>query len=142
MSPSASSRTLALHHIALGARDVEALASFYSSAFSLPELRRHLNPQGELRSIWLSLEGAVLMVEQTDVRRPYVEELQAGAFLLAFPTTSHERRNVEARLLSLGAPPEKTTEFTSYFRDPEGNRVAVSCYDFTGRGEREDPGAR
>ncbi len=119
-----------LHHVALGAREVQALASFYSAAFGLSELRRHMNSDGGLRSIWLDLGGSVLMIEHTDVPRPHVEELQAGAFLLAFRVFPNEREAAEARLLALGAPPEKTTQFTTYFRDPEGNRVAVSCYSF------------
>ncbi len=125
-----------LHHIALGARDVQALAGFYSAAFDLPELRRHLQPDGGLRSVWLDLGGSVLMIEQTDVPRPHVEELQAGAFLLAFRVSPTEREAAEARLLSLGAPPEKNTQFTTYFRDPEGNRVALSCYSFDDMNQR------
>lgn len=130
MTSSTGSGLLVLHHLALGAQDVEVVASFYKHAFHLSELRRHQEESGKLRSIWLDMGGAVLMVEQTPLVRPRVEGLQTGVFLLAFSVPAAERQAVEARLTSLGAPPETRTEFTTYFRDPEGNRVAVSCYSF------------
>lgn len=120
--------SLELHHIALGAARVEPMAEFYRLAFGLAEVARHHTETGSLRSIWLRLGSGVLMIEQTDVLRPKVQELASGAFLLAFSIRPEQRQQVEARLLQLGAPPEKHTEYTSYFRDPEGNRVAVSCY--------------
>ena len=48
----------ALHHLALGARDVERVASFYLDLFGLPELARHHDAAGELRSVWLGLGGS------------------------------------------------------------------------------------
>lgn len=120
--------SLQLHHIALGALQVEQLAEFYRRAFRLPEVARHLTSGGSLRSIWLRLGSAVLMIEHTEHRRALVEGLATGPFLLAFSIRPEEREELEARLRELGAPPQSRTEFTSYFRDPEGNRVALSCY--------------
>lgn len=118
-----------LHHIALGAHDVERMAAFYSAAFDLTELRRHLDGQGELRSIWLDLGGgAILMVERTHEEPRRVEGVGAGPFLLAFAVRPEERGPLEERLAGLGAPVEARTEFTSYARDPEGNRVALSHF--------------
>jgi catechol 2,3-dioxygenase-like lactoylglutathione lyase family enzyme len=90
-----------LHHVALGARDVDGVAAFYRRAFDAP---------------------AVL-----------VAGIGAGPFLLAFPVDTSERVAREARLLELGAAIESRTEHTSYARDPEGNRVALSAYPL-GRG--------
>jgi len=117
----------ALHHLAVGARDVSRIAAFYADMFALPEIARHLDDEGVLRSIWLDLGGSILMVERTtDPARTC--ELGAGPFLLAFTVEVAERAPFEARLEALAFPIESRTAFTSYFRDPEGNRVAISHY--------------
>jgi glyoxylase I family protein len=117
-----------LHHLALGARDVDALAKFYERWFGLREVARHRTGEGALRSVWLDLGGAVLMIEHTadDPRR--VEGVGAGPFLLAFRIAEEGRAAFEARLAADGITIEARTAHTSYFRDPEGNRVALSCY--------------
>lgn len=117
-----------LHHIALGATDVARVAAFYKDLFSLPEIERFDHEDGRLRSIWLDMDGVVLMVEQTAEGRRKVEGIGAGPFLLAFEVASSEydafRRALADRLIDI----EDQTDFTTYFRDPEGNRVAISRY--------------
>ena len=117
-----------LHHIALGARKVDLLADFYQKAFDLPELTRHFYDDQRLRSVWLDLGGPILMIEDTDAQRPHRDGVDAGPFLLAFTITEEQRPHLEARLLHLGAPIESRTAYTSYARDPEGNRIAISFY--------------
>ncbi len=123
-----------LHHLALGARDVAALAAFYRDWFALPEVARHHDApaadatggSGALRSIWLDLGGAILMIERTTEPARRVEGVGAGPFLLAFAIAPDERAAFEARLAAGGVAVEARTGHTSYFRDPEGNRCAVS----------------
>ncbi len=132
----------ALHHLALGANNVETLAQFYSRAFELSECARHLYDDGSLRSIWLGLKsGGVLMIEHvlggsTDPEmtggsvsnlRP-LKKVEPGFFLLCFSVEKEMRAERETLLLELGAERYDSTGFTSYFFDPEGNRVAISCY--------------
>lgn len=118
-----------LHHVALGARDVSVVAAFYRDVVGLPELTRHFSDDGSLRSVWLALGGgAVLMVERTSDEPRAVTGVGAGPFLLAFRIVAEERARWEERLERAGAPIESRTEKTSYARDPEGNRVAVSFY--------------
>lgn len=117
-----------LHHVALGARDPHALSEFYSEVFELEELSRHEDARGKLRSVWLDLGGAILMVERTRRSRPQVEGLDAGVFLLAFDVEPAQREAMISRLEEAGAAIESETEFTTYARDPEGNRVAISHY--------------
>ena len=118
-----------LHHIALGARNVEEVAAFYREIFDLVEITRHQDDDGHLRSIWLDLEGAILMVERTSYELPEpVSGVGPGPFLLAFEMSEAERSTMEARLQEAGHPIEDRTNFTSYARDPEGNGVAVSFY--------------
>ncbi len=117
-------QTSSLHHVALGARDVETVAAFYRDVFGLPEITRHRAGDGSLRSIWLDLGNAILMIERTQAPPRRVEGVGAGAFLLAFRVTRETRAALERALGAI----ESRTEHTSYARDPEGNRVAISSY--------------
>lgn len=121
-----------LHHIAVGTRDVEALARFYCRLLATSEQRRHLDERGELRSIWLDLSGTLLMIErapaQAEPRGP-VSGVGLGAFLLAFRASAGERVELEARAAELGATVESRSAYTSYLRDPDGNRIAISDYE-------------
>lgn len=117
-----------LHHIALGTREVERVAAFYREAFSLEERARFDDGEGGLRSIWLTLGDSILMIERTDEPPHAVTRIGAGPFLLAFTVAPSERAASEAALERAGAVIEFRTEYTSYARDPDGNRVAISHY--------------
>jgi catechol 2,3-dioxygenase-like lactoylglutathione lyase family enzyme len=115
-----------VHHLALGARDVKRVATFYRDLLGLPEVCRHHEPGGALRSIWLDLGGPVLMIEQTEEPARHVQGIGAGPFLLALAAAPSERSVLECSLGASGFPVDSRTEHTIYFRDPEGNRVAIS----------------
>jgi glyoxylase I family protein len=117
-----------LHHLALGARDVARVAAFYRDVLGLAETARHHHDDGTLRSIWLDLGGATLMVEATSEPARRVEGVGAGPFLLAIRVEASGRRDLEGALEAAGAAIEARTEYTSYARDPEGNRVAISAH--------------
>lgn len=129
-----------VHHVALGARDVRALSAFYEQALGLRRVREHVDESGELRSIWLSLQQTgpthgVLMIEKTLIAPPAPGapmQVMPGWFLLAFSVPSDERERYEARLLEAGATLEGRSAASSYVRDPEGNRLAISCYPLAG----------
>jgi glyoxylase I family protein len=116
---------LRLHHVALGARDVEALARFYREVFELGEVRRFSYPDGSLRSIWLEA-GEVLLMIEASTAPPSASDGSLGPFLLAFAVLPEQRAPAEQAFAEAGGTVESRTEFTSYARDPEGNRVAVS----------------
>jgi glyoxylase I family protein len=123
--------TAGLHHVALGSRDVAALAGFYRNLLGTEERRRNLDERGALRSVWLDLSGVLLMIERAEpgAERPRVEGVGLGAFLLAFRADSAGRRAFEERAARLGAEVESRSPYTSYLRDPDGNRIAVSEYE-------------
>jgi catechol-2,3-dioxygenase len=114
----------------MGARDVEQVASFYRHFFGLVERQRHLQTDGRLRSIWLDLGESVLMIEHTERMRDRCPGIDAGTFLLAFAVAKEQIDGLKSKLIAAGYPVEDNTEFTTYFRDPEGNRVAISHYPF------------
>ena len=119
--------TRRIHHLALGAHDVERVAAFYVK-LGLAEVARHTHSDGALRSVWLDAGGTLLMIEKTRAPRSWVENVGAGPFLIALSVTPEERISLERDLEALGASIESRTDHTSYARDPEGNRVAISHY--------------
>lgn len=74
------------------------------------------------------MEGTILMVERSGRENLRVDGVGTGAFLLAFRVDEGNHAEQEKRLLGLGGRVESRTEFTSYCRDPEGNRLAFSHY--------------
>ena len=117
-----------LHHLALGTRDVARLARFYIDVLELREVTRHLHSDGSLRSVWLDLGGSLLMIEPTSEPPRVVVGVGAGPFLIAVAVSADERARFEARVEASGAAIESRSEFTSYARDPDGNRIALSDY--------------
>ena len=119
-----------LHHLALGARDVEALAQFYQSLFGLPHLKTHHNAQGEIRSIWLDLAPGILMIEKSEHEFAPLPPmtLGKGPFLIAFAIQENNRDTFLSDLAKRGLKLEGQTNHTLYLRDPEYNRVAVSWH--------------
>jgi glyoxylase I family protein len=115
-----------VHHLALGTPDVLRLAQFYRDVFGLSEVARHDDESGKLRSIWLDLGGALLMIERSVASRERVEGVSGGLFLLALRVEVEERRRLEQVLAARGHPVESRTAYSSYTRDPDGNRVALS----------------
>src|SRR5262245_35932024 len=111
-----------LHHVALGAHDVETVAAFYRDVFGLVEVTRHTDASGALRAIWLDSGRGSLMGERTRDVASRVEGIGPGPFLLAFRIEPDDKPRLEGELESRGIPVESRTEFTSYARDPEGNR--------------------
>ena len=114
----------ALHHLALRTRDVQLLAQHYESVCKLPRLEVRDNG-----SVWLAAAGVVLMLEASDpdevTVRPGTKEL------LAFQLGSGESLGQAlARLEKHGVALEARTDFTLYFRDPDGRRNALSAYAF------------
>lgn len=125
-SPDDSSSTSRLHHLALGTSQVEGLARFYRELFGLTETARHLSSDGTLRSVWLDLGGSVLMIERTSSEVRHVDGVGQGLFLIAFRVSPAERARLERELVSRGHGIESRTAYSSYSRDPDGNRIAFS----------------
>lgn len=113
-----------LHHLALLTVDVDAVARFYASLLDLPELRRQEDPAG-LRSVWLDLDGAILMVERADGGAVTPGPGWDGVYFRADAGSGPEW--VE-RFRAAGAGPTHHTSFTVYGLAPDGSRFGVSSF--------------
>ncbi|HKA86411.1 MAG TPA: VOC family protein [Haliangiales bacterium] len=100
-----------IHHVALAVTDLAAAEAFYVGVLGLTVLSR-----GE-RSLWLDLDGAILMLE--------LEGRAGGPHCLALAIAPSERAAWRARL---GAALEAESRHTLYARDPFGNRIGLSHY--------------
>jgi catechol 2,3-dioxygenase-like lactoylglutathione lyase family enzyme len=122
--------------LALGTADVGRLAQFYGEQLELREVTRHHRADGALRSVWFDLGGAILMIEHGVEQPRHVDGVGAGLFLIAIAVEAAQREHFERRLERAGALIESRTEWTSYARDPDGNRVAISAYPLNLLGAR------
>jgi catechol 2,3-dioxygenase-like lactoylglutathione lyase family enzyme len=103
--------TVRVHHIALAVTDLPAAEAFYAGVLGLAVTAR------SERSIWLDLDGVILMLER--------EGTPGGPHCLALAILPGERAAWRARL---AAAIETETTYTLYLRDPDGNRIGLSCY--------------
>jgi catechol 2,3-dioxygenase-like lactoylglutathione lyase family enzyme len=108
-----------IHHVAIHARGagVEAVTAFYRDVLGLPELQRHLEPSGALRSVWLSLGTSFLAVEAGDT---------FGPAMIALRIERKDRGGVLQELGRRGVPVQKQSKWTIYVDDPAGNHVGLS----------------
>lgn len=68
------------------------------------------------------------MIEPTAESPRTVVGVGSGLFLIALSVSEAERAAFEIRLELAGSRIESRSEFTSYARDPDGNRIAISSY--------------
>lgn len=115
-----------VHHIALLTAQVDRLARFYRDLLACEELGRHHDDRG-LRSVWLPLGDAILMVERLEA--PAERERGAGGWhMLVLDIPAAERARWVKRLEAAGAGPTGSTGFTLYGQDPDGNPFGLSHY--------------
>ncbi|MHB1843963.1 MAG: VOC family protein [Deltaproteobacteria bacterium] len=118
------------HHIAIQARDLEGLERWYRETLGLSILRRWPGDDGRDRALWLDLgAGAFVALERcADAPGPTEswERSSPGLFVLALRIPKAEREAWEARLAANGVTIERRSKWSLFFRDPEGNRLALS----------------
>lgn len=125
-------RVLGFHHLAIQVHSLEETAAFYRRVLGLVERQRHHREDGSLRSIWLDVPGTgggFLALEEASgepVRGDDFRTDRAGPLLLALRIDRQQRARALEELERLGVPVVHQSRWTVYFRDPEGNRLAVS----------------
>jgi catechol 2,3-dioxygenase-like lactoylglutathione lyase family enzyme len=110
-----------LHHLAFRTRDLARLERFYVEGLGLAVVRRQ-----EARSVWLDADGALLMLELSEVDEP--SPALGTKELVAFAVAADSRALYTERLTRAGVRVEASTDFTLYVRDPDGRRIGLSSY--------------
>lgn len=110
-----------VHHIAFRTHDLPRLERFYVEV-----LRFSVKTRLGQRSVWLDAGDAIVMLEKAAPEEPQIPA-QSMEFV-AFAIRPEERTPMLDRLQAHGIPVEHKTEYTIYFRDPDGRRVGVSHF--------------
>ncbi|MFZ5797596.1 MAG: VOC family protein [Desulfobulbus sp.] len=122
------------HHLALKVRDLERCEHFYANVLGLESKERLRATNGTLRSVWFDLGGMILMLERC--ASPDTAEASPGAayperpgwHLLALTVAPDSRADWRERLRRAGVTITGESDWSIYFRDPEGNRLALCHY--------------
>jgi glyoxylase I family protein len=114
-----------IHHLALRTRRLAALTQFYRRVLGLRVLRTQ-RTAGRVRSVWLEAGRTIVMIERASPSEPRIP--RGTLELVAFAVTPREHQALLATLRRRRIPVEGQTDFTSYFRDPDGRRVAISHF--------------
>lgn len=118
-----------LHHIALAVKSFDQMIPFYTQVLGLTEIKRHFNSNGSLRSVWFDLDGVILMLEdQPEPSSHNPNQSLSGWQLVALSIKPQEREVWIQKLKENQIKIEKQSDYSIYFWDPEGNRLAFSHY--------------
>lgn len=147
--PQINTASLTIHHLAIKASRVVMLADFYERVLGLTQLKTHLYSDGSVRSIWLQAGRTILMIESIEdtdqeackntclntqaVTPPQTRDMpeQSGLHLLAFTIAKNTRDTWQTHLKTNGISISHESDYSLYFNDPDGNRLALSHYDIT-----------
>jgi glyoxylase I family protein len=109
-----------VHHLAFRTSDLARLERFYVDALGLALVRR------QERSVWLDAAGTILMLELADASE--APHPAASQELVAFAIEPDTCALYTHRLAAASVAIEASTDFTLYFRDPDGRRIGLSSY--------------
>ncbi|EKO16749.1 VOC family protein [Leptospira kirschneri] len=104
-----------IHHIAIGSPNIEALEKFYESLPGLKKIRVNKNSDDSLRSIWFTAGDTILMLE--------FDHFPKGPKALIFSAFDLISEDLETLPKWI-----QETEYTKYFKDPDGNLLGYSSY--------------
>ncbi|MDV6236045.1 VOC family protein [Leptospira ellisii] len=104
-----------IHHVAIGSKRPSVLGEFYERLPGLEKIRENKNKDGSIRSIWFRSGGSILMLESDSESK--------GPKALIFSASSLNPATSDSL-------PEfiQETEYTKYFKDPDGNLLGYSSY--------------
>jgi len=114
-----------IHHLALRVADPTRSLGFYGGVLGLPEVRR-FDEGGRVRSIWVRIGDAVLMLERAI--KGGASDGSGHVLVLAVADLAIW----EDRLAAAGVTIADRTASTVYILDPDGHRVGLSVFDFGG----------
>ncbi len=119
----------AVHHLAVVVSDLARAEAFYAGVLGLEPVRRWDDDAGRPRAVWLRLGGgAFLALERAGAADPRRADEAPGWHCVALGIAPGERETWRARLEAAGHPVQRSSEYTLYVRDPDGNLVGLSHY--------------
>jgi len=110
--------------MALRVADPTRALGFYGGVLGVPEVRR-FEEGGRIRSIWVRVGDAVLMLER-EIRGQGATEGSGHVMVFAVGDLA----TWEDRLAAAGVRIADRTASTVYVLDPDGHRVGLSVFDF------------
>ena len=120
-------RPTRIHHVALRVADPERALRFYGGVLGLEEVRR-FDVDGRVRSVWVSVGDAVLMLER-EIKCSGAGTNGSGHVLVLAVS---DLAAWPSRLAAAGVAIADRTASTLYVLDPDGHRVGLSVFDFGG----------
>jgi catechol 2,3-dioxygenase-like lactoylglutathione lyase family enzyme len=120
-------RPTRIHHLALRVADPARALAFYGGVLGLPEARR-FDEGGRVRSIWVRIGDAVLMLEREIKGRQATGANEGSAHVLVLAVA--DLAIWEDRLAAAGVTIADRTPSTLYILDPDGHCVGLSVFDF------------
>jgi len=112
-----------INHIAIFTENPLLLSEFYETVIGLKKIQVNLYADKTIRSVWLQLgESGILMLEETKQKQA------SDSHLIAFATTSKDMPVLKKRLATHNVPLVKESDYSIYFNDTDGNRLAFSHY--------------
>ncbi|MFO0678122.1 MAG: VOC family protein [Polyangiaceae bacterium] len=119
-----------LHHLALRSESPRRLAEFYENVVGLrpapADLPRRPDDRDRDLRVWLACGATIVMIERRTPEEPVPDPRSRE--LVAFAMAADAREVSRARLLAAGVVLEEESDFSLYFRDPEGRRLALSHF--------------
>jgi glyoxylase I family protein len=117
-----------LHHLAVLVVDLARAERFYCDLLGLPVVQRWNDERGAHRSTWVSLGSVFLAIERAGALGPKRADDAPGHHCVALRIGQNERAHWGERLIAAGHPIERESAYSMYFRDPDGNLLALSHY--------------
>ncbi|HEX7663922.1 MAG TPA: VOC family protein [Polyangiaceae bacterium] len=110
-----------MHHVAFRTHDLPRLERFYTEVLGFT-----IRTRAGQRSVWLDAGDAILMLERANEAEPGIP---AGSMeFVAFSIRAEQRIPLGDRLARHGIAIEHSTDYTLYFRDPDGRRIGLSHF--------------
>lgn len=104
-----------IHHIAIGSPNVALLVEFYEKLPGFQKLKENKFEDGSLRSVWLQTGKSILMLEKDEIAKG------PKALILDVSSLKPESLKILPKWI-------QETEYTKYFKDPDGNLLGYSSY--------------